>query len=280
MSRGYGCLLRTGRTKSEVAREALRRQIAVARFRKLRTKTLPFARSTRTRYRRGCVPRPVVRVFPDTNVLVSAFASRGLCADLLDLVLPEARGRECTTASALRPAARRLLIISASDAERGLRSAKGPFAAPDSLEDRTFAKIADRPLVVIDQSHVFTRKLPSKRPGAPLTLLSLVADSLQDCSTFLRFRAQQRCVLRVVPGRFHSLCAELLDQIRRIEHSRDCAVELAHDFRRRPTRGTDSPYKGVIEVLDPASTMDGTSGNDGDLLVPVTVSALSPPLLK
>jgi uncharacterized protein len=30
-----------------------------------------------------------VRVFPDTNVLVSAFASRGLCADLLRHVLVE-----------------------------------------------------------------------------------------------------------------------------------------------------------------------------------------------
>src|SRR5215475_10983918 len=34
---------RTGRTKSEIARDALRRQIAVARFRELRSKTLPFA---------------------------------------------------------------------------------------------------------------------------------------------------------------------------------------------------------------------------------------------
>lgn len=34
---------RTGRTKSEIAREALERQIAVARFRELRRKTLPFA---------------------------------------------------------------------------------------------------------------------------------------------------------------------------------------------------------------------------------------------
>jgi predicted transcriptional regulator len=33
----------TGRTKSEIAREALRRQVAVARFRALRKKTLPFA---------------------------------------------------------------------------------------------------------------------------------------------------------------------------------------------------------------------------------------------
>jgi predicted transcriptional regulator len=34
---------RTGRTKSDIAREALERQIAVARFRELRRKTLPFA---------------------------------------------------------------------------------------------------------------------------------------------------------------------------------------------------------------------------------------------
>jgi predicted transcriptional regulator len=33
----------TGRTKSEIAREALKRQVAVARFRELRKKTLPFA---------------------------------------------------------------------------------------------------------------------------------------------------------------------------------------------------------------------------------------------
>jgi predicted transcriptional regulator len=33
----------TGRTKSEIAREALRRQVAVSRFRELRMKTLPFA---------------------------------------------------------------------------------------------------------------------------------------------------------------------------------------------------------------------------------------------
>ncbi|MGA8048917.1 MAG: ribbon-helix-helix protein, CopG family [Burkholderiales bacterium] len=33
----------TGRTKSEIAREALERQIAVTRFRELRRKTLPFA---------------------------------------------------------------------------------------------------------------------------------------------------------------------------------------------------------------------------------------------
>lgn len=33
----------TGRSKSELAREALKRQIAVARFRELRRQTLPFA---------------------------------------------------------------------------------------------------------------------------------------------------------------------------------------------------------------------------------------------
>lgn len=34
---------RTGRTKSEIARDALKRQVAVARFRELRSKVLPFA---------------------------------------------------------------------------------------------------------------------------------------------------------------------------------------------------------------------------------------------
>ena len=33
----------TGRTKSEIARQALERQVALARFRELRRKTLPFA---------------------------------------------------------------------------------------------------------------------------------------------------------------------------------------------------------------------------------------------
>jgi predicted transcriptional regulator len=33
----------TGRTKSEIAREALERQVAVTRFRELRRRTLPFA---------------------------------------------------------------------------------------------------------------------------------------------------------------------------------------------------------------------------------------------
>jgi predicted transcriptional regulator len=34
---------RTGRTKSEIARDALKRQVAVTRFRELRSRTLPFA---------------------------------------------------------------------------------------------------------------------------------------------------------------------------------------------------------------------------------------------
>lgn len=34
---------RTGRTKSEIARDALKRQVAIARFRELRSKILPFA---------------------------------------------------------------------------------------------------------------------------------------------------------------------------------------------------------------------------------------------
>jgi predicted transcriptional regulator len=34
---------RTGRTKSEIAREAIERQITIARFREARRQTLPFA---------------------------------------------------------------------------------------------------------------------------------------------------------------------------------------------------------------------------------------------
>lgn len=34
---------RTGRTKSDIVREALERQVAVTRFRELRAKVLPFA---------------------------------------------------------------------------------------------------------------------------------------------------------------------------------------------------------------------------------------------
>ena len=35
----------SGRTKNEIAREALRRQVAVARFLELRNKALPFAQA-------------------------------------------------------------------------------------------------------------------------------------------------------------------------------------------------------------------------------------------
>jgi predicted transcriptional regulator len=38
-----GIAKRTGRTKSELARDALKRRVAVTRFRELRSKTLPFA---------------------------------------------------------------------------------------------------------------------------------------------------------------------------------------------------------------------------------------------
>ena len=48
---------------------------------------LAVCRSARTVDRRGCVPHHFVRMFLDTNVLVSAFASRGLCAEVLELVL-------------------------------------------------------------------------------------------------------------------------------------------------------------------------------------------------
>lgn len=44
LDKALGRLARaTGKTKSEIARDALRREVAVTRFRELRRKTLPFA---------------------------------------------------------------------------------------------------------------------------------------------------------------------------------------------------------------------------------------------
>jgi len=65
-----------------------------------------------------------VRVFLDTNVLVSAFASRGLCADLFELVLLEhdfVLGRNVLRE--LKKALRRMVRLSESRAcgDRGLR---------------------------------------------------------------------------------------------------------------------------------------------------------------
>src|SRR5205823_8049860 len=46
-------------------------------------------RSSGAADRRGRVQDRVVRVFLDTNVIVAAFATRGLCADVFRLVLAE-----------------------------------------------------------------------------------------------------------------------------------------------------------------------------------------------
>ena len=46
----------TGRTKSEVAREALRRQLLVRRLRNLRQDLMPYRRSGGLAHRRGRVP--------------------------------------------------------------------------------------------------------------------------------------------------------------------------------------------------------------------------------
>ena len=119
MSRGYGCLLRTGRTESEIAREALRRQIAVPRFRELRSKTLLARRRRRSRYRRRCVPRPLVRVFPaGQRVRLARIVCGPSRVDSAGGSRP--RVQNCPSPSA---AARRLRMVSASDTERGIRSA-------------------------------------------------------------------------------------------------------------------------------------------------------------
>ena len=48
-----------------------------------------FRRGARLSHGRGRLPRRLLRVFVDTNVLVAAYATRGLCADLLRLILAQ-----------------------------------------------------------------------------------------------------------------------------------------------------------------------------------------------
>jgi hypothetical protein len=63
--------------------------VAVARFRELRSKILPFAEAQGLLTDEDVFRVSFVRIFWTTNVLVSAFASRGLSADLLEVVTIE-----------------------------------------------------------------------------------------------------------------------------------------------------------------------------------------------
>ena len=79
---------RSGRSRSEVAREALRRQLRLVEFESLRKKAMPFAEARGYLTDERCILRHVLmRIFLDTNVLVSAFTTRGLCEDVLREVL-------------------------------------------------------------------------------------------------------------------------------------------------------------------------------------------------
>jgi hypothetical protein len=73
--------------KSEIAREALRRQLHVTRFENLRERIMPVAKA------RGYLTGDDVfadvscKVLLASNVLAVVFATRGLCSDLLRGVL-------------------------------------------------------------------------------------------------------------------------------------------------------------------------------------------------
>ena len=80
---------RTGRSRSEVIRDAVRRQLALARFQDLRRRIMPLAEARGYLTDEDVFRNVSSRIALDTNVLVSAVATRGLCADVLNLVLAE-----------------------------------------------------------------------------------------------------------------------------------------------------------------------------------------------
>jgi len=81
---------RSGRNRSEIAREALRRQLRTANLKHCGENDA-LRRSTGLSDRRGCIYRGVIKVFLDAKVFTSAVATRGLCADVLRLVLHPTR---------------------------------------------------------------------------------------------------------------------------------------------------------------------------------------------
>lgn len=79
-----------GRSRGEVVREALRRQLTLGLFEEVRRERIPFAEPQGI-FTDGERVQPglVTRICLDSSVLVAAFIARGLCADLLRLVLAE-----------------------------------------------------------------------------------------------------------------------------------------------------------------------------------------------
>jgi len=59
---------------SDVVRESIRRYVAIEKFRAIRNKVLPFAEA---------------RGYFDTNVIIAAFAARGLCESIMEVCLSE-----------------------------------------------------------------------------------------------------------------------------------------------------------------------------------------------
>ena len=80
---------RSKRRRSNVVRDALRQQLSLMIFEQLRHKAMPFAEARGFLTDEDTFKVGVVKVFLDTNVLVNGFTARGLCADVIRLVLAD-----------------------------------------------------------------------------------------------------------------------------------------------------------------------------------------------
>jgi len=80
---------RSGRTRSEIIREALKRHLGPTSVRATAPARQALRGSSRVLVPMRMFLSDIVSVFPDTNVLVSAFGTRGLCAGVLRLILGE-----------------------------------------------------------------------------------------------------------------------------------------------------------------------------------------------
>ena len=98
----------SGKNRSEIAREALRRQLRVSQFEALRRKIMPFAEARGYLTDEDVFSGSFMRVLLDTNVIVSAVTTRGLCADVFRAVLA---AHELVTCAQVLQEVRRILSM-------------------------------------------------------------------------------------------------------------------------------------------------------------------------
>lgn len=78
---------RTGQSRSELVREALRRQFALVEQDHIRKRSIPFAEARGYLTDEDIFRDASRESFLDSNVLVSAVATRGICYDVLQTVI-------------------------------------------------------------------------------------------------------------------------------------------------------------------------------------------------